>query len=124
MGITEGGVTPDMPFITEYKRGKGKIVMVGSMPSGEQGTEMLRALLKHYAKEAGITIATDVTPGTIVIPREGKNTIQWVIVNMNGKGGAVTLPAQLKDAFTGEAVIDNNIKIEPYGCRVMESDKI
>jgi beta-galactosidase len=109
-----------MPFITEYRKGKGKIVMLGSMPSGELGVEMLRNLVAYYAGEAGITIATDVQPGTLVVPRKGKDFIQWVIINMDGKGGAVTVPVPFKDAFTGGLEEAGRVSIGPYDCRVIE----
>jgi beta-galactosidase len=120
VGMTEDGVTPGIPFITEYRKGKGKIVMLGSMPSGGQGVEMLRKLVAHYAGEAGITIATDVQPGTLVVPRRGKDFIQWVIINMDGKGGAVTVPVPFKDAFTGGLEEAGRVSIGPYDCRVIE----
>lgn len=119
-GIIEGGITSNMPFITECKRGRGRIVMLGSMPEGEQGMLMLRRLLIHYAKEANISLLYDVTPGTIVVPRKGKDFLQWAIINMDGKGGEVTLPMNCKDALTDEAIVDEKIHIEAYDCRVVE----
>lgn len=120
IGLIEEGVTPGMPFITEYRKGKGKIVMLGSMPTGDQGVEMLQTLVTHYAEEAGINMVTDVQTGTIVVPRKGENLVQWVIINMDGKGGAVTVPAPFKDVFTGEQKISGKVSVDPYECKVLE----
>jgi beta-galactosidase len=119
-GMTEDGATPGMPFITEYPRGKGKIVMLGSMPSGEQGVEMLRRLVAHYAGEAGITRAVKGQPGTLVVPRKGKDFVQWVVINIDGKGGEVTIPVPYKDAFSGRQEEAGKFNIGPYDCKVIE----
>lgn len=120
VGVTEGGVTPDLPFITECSRGKGKIVMLGSMPSGEQGIKMLGNVIMHYAKVAGVSVASNVNPGTIVVPRKGKGFSQWVIINLDGKGGSVTIPQNSKDSFSGEIISDEKVYVEPYECKVIQ----
>lgn len=100
VGTIEGGLTPGLAFVTEKRCGKGKIVMLGSLPAGEDG--LLDALIAHYADEAGVTLRTDVTPGTIVAPRRGDGFDVWVVVNMDGRGGSVTLPSAGIDALTQE----------------------
>jgi beta-galactosidase len=120
IGHIEDGVTPGLPFITEHKKGNGKIVMLGSMPTGEKGVEMLQKLVVHYAQDAGIKLATDVQAGTMVVPRKGRNSEMWVIINMDGKGGTVTLPEAYKDAFTGELMASGRVSVEPYECKVLE----
>ncbi|MDD9269130.1 beta-galactosidase [Paenibacillus sp. GCM10023248] len=104
VGTIEGGLSPGLAFVTEKRCGKGKIVMLGSMPAGEEGQRMLDALIIHYADEAGVTLRTDVTPGTIVAPRRGDGFDVWVVVNMDGKGGSVTLPAGGVDVLTQELI--------------------
>ena len=120
MGVIEEGVTPNMPFITECKRGKGKIVTIGSMPTGSQGREMLKKLVLRYTIEAGITSIIDATTGMLVVPRKGNDLVQWVMINMDGKGGEVTLPMRCKDAFTQEYIQPGKIKIGAYQCKVVE----
>ncbi len=120
IGHIEDGVTPGLPFITEHKKGKGKIIMLGSMPTGEKGVEMLQKLVVHYAQDAGIKLAADVQAGTMVVPRKGKNSVMWVIINMDGNGGTVTLPESYKDVFTGELMASGRVKVEPYECKVLE----
>ena len=73
MGTVHGGVTPGLAFITEYKIGKGKIVMIGSTPQGEEGKAMMEKIIDHYACEAGISVRVNATQGTIVAPRHGKD---------------------------------------------------
>ncbi|MCY9668120.1 hypothetical protein M5X11_24885 [Paenibacillus alginolyticus] len=57
--MIKNGLTPGKAFITEARRGKGKIIMLGSMPMGEDGNVMVKKLIDHYAAEAGISLRTD-----------------------------------------------------------------
>src|SRR5690606_38273806 len=102
VGEIREGLTPGLAFLTEHRYGQGKVVMLGSMPGGEEGEAMLRKLIRHYADEAGVTARSDVTPGTLVAPRyEASGQTVWFIVNMDGRGGSVILPCQGTDALTG-----------------------
>jgi beta-galactosidase len=122
LGIIEQGLTPGLAFLTERKLGKGKVVMLGSMPAGEEGDEMLKRLICHYAGEAGVSLLSDVTKGTIVAPRRGTGYEIWVVVNMNGEGGSVTLPRKGTDAVTGEAVSEGSLTIGRFEHRVIRFD--
>ncbi|RTE04370.1 beta-galactosidase [Paenibacillus whitsoniae] len=120
VGTVEGGLTPGLAFLTEKTHGQGKIVLLGAMPAGEQ---LLSALIVHYADEAGVTVRTDVTKGTIVAPRTGEDGDVWVVVNMDGAGGRVTLPAAGRDAVTGEAVAAGVLKVARYAYKVIRFEK-
>lgn len=119
LGIIEQGPASGKAFITEHKQGKGKIVMLGSMPAGEAGDVMLKRLISHYAEEAGITMKTDVTPGTIVAPRTGPDGIVWVMINMDGKGGEVTLHKDAVDLIANKREAAGRLTIGPYQYRII-----
>ncbi|WP_159887145.1 beta-galactosidase [Paenibacillus puerhi] len=119
VGTISGGLTPGAAFLTERRCGEGKLVMLGSMPAGEEGDALLRKLIDHYADEAGVTLRTDVTPGTIVAPRKGDGFDVWIIVNMDGKGGRVTLPRQGYDELEGSEVQAGLLNIAPFGYKAI-----
>jgi len=119
VGVIREGLTPGKAFITECRRGAGKIVMLGSMPAGDEGSAMLRALIDHYARETNVTLRTDVTPGTVVAPRQGSGYRLWVIVNMDGQGGTVTLPEDGIDAITQQPVPQGALAVGKYEYRVI-----
>lgn len=106
IGIVEGGVTPGTAFLTEQPYGKGKIVMLGSMPMGEDGNIMIEKMINHYAEEADIIPTYTVSKGTIAIPRGGTDGDIVIAVNMDGKGG--------------ELVYNEVYKIEPFGYKVIK----
>ncbi|WP_046176277.1 beta-galactosidase [Domibacillus indicus] len=112
VGTVTKGVTSGKAFLTEYKAGKGKVIMLGSLPRGEEGKELMAQIIRHYASEAGVTVKTDVSPGTIAAPRETEDgQTFWVVVNMDGKGGRVTVPSE------------GTITFEPYEYKVIEFKK-
>lgn len=120
VGVLERGLTPGYAFITERRLGKGKLVLLGSMPAGEDGDRMLRRLIGRYADEAGVAMRTDVTEGTIVAPRVGSDGADiWIAVNMDGAGGRVSLPRGGTDLLTQERLEAGVLEIGAFGCRAV-----
>lgn len=118
VGMIEKGPASGKAFITEHKCGNGKIVMLGSMPAGEAGDIMMKKLISHYAEEAGVTQKTDATPGTVVAPRKGADGLVWVVINMDGKGGAVTLDGNGTDLLSDRPV-SGRVTLGPHEYRVI-----
>ncbi|NMO96546.1 beta-galactosidase [Paenibacillus lemnae] len=119
MGTLLGGPSPGMSFLTEYRRGLGKLVLLGSMPAEEEGSEMLEQILIHYGQEANVKRLLPFTQGTIVIPRKSHHEDLWVIINMNGQGGSVTLPMNGTDKLTGVSISAGNLVVKPYEYRLI-----
>ncbi|WP_019635997.1 beta-galactosidase [Paenibacillus fonticola] len=120
IGSISEGLTPGLAFLTEHRHGDGKIVMLGSMPSGDEGDRLLRQLIRHYANEAMVTVQSDVTPGTIVAPRRGADgQTVWIIVNMDGRGGSVTLPCRGTDALTCDELQPGQVTVDAFGYRAI-----
>ncbi|OCT15557.1 beta-galactosidase [Paenibacillus pectinilyticus] len=120
VGTVTSGLTPGLAFLTEKSHGKGKIVMLGSMPAGDEGEEMLNRLIVHYADAAGVSLRTDVTIGTIVAPRHGADCDIWVVVNMDGAGGSVTLPQDGFDPNTRAIYRAGRLEIGRYEHKVIQ----
>ncbi|WP_078544594.1 beta-galactosidase [Litchfieldia alkalitelluris] len=120
VGIINEGISAGHAFITEKSRGKGKIVMLGSLPEGEAGDILLSKLINHYAEDANVQLHTDVSKGTIVAPRDLNGDVVWVIVNMDGHGGTVTLPCIGIDSLTGGTVDKGILKLNPFEYKVIK----
>jgi beta-galactosidase len=119
VGRLDSPQAPGLGFIVERRRGKGAVVLLGAEPQGDAGEALLRALIDHYARQAGVTERYEVSPGTLVCPRVGAGGRRsWVVVNMDGKGGRLTIPSGARDARTGRGVAPGRAEIEPYGYRV------
>lgn len=120
MGYTKGGQTPDLSFITENKVGKGKIVMVGSLPIEENGDLIWEKLIDHYAEESGIIVKYNVSKGTVAIPRHDEKNKYIVLVNMNGNGGIFELEQFAIDVLTKEELKPSKVIIDPFSYKVIK----
>jgi beta-galactosidase len=76
-------------------------------------------MIGRYADEAGVTLRTDVTPGTIVAPRQGDGCRVWVVVNMDGAGGTVTVPQRCFDMLAQRPVEPGPLAVGRYEYRVL-----
>ncbi|MBM7603876.1 beta-galactosidase [Metabacillus crassostreae] len=123
VGIISEGISKGKTFMTEHSVGKGKVVMLGSLPTAESGEKLLINCLNHYAEEANVLIKTDVTEGTIVVPRQGSNEVVWIIVNMDGNGGSVTIPHDAVDGITGEFIPKGIYEANAYEHKVVSFQK-
>jgi beta-galactosidase len=120
VGTIEEGLAKGKSFISEYKLGRGKIVMLGSMPMGETGDLLLRKLIEHYSQEAGVTLRTDVSEGTIVAPRHGKGYSIWFVINMDGNGGSVTIPQTAIDLQTNSVVEPGKLELGKFEFKIIQ----
>ncbi|ULT59738.1 beta-galactosidase [Neobacillus drentensis] len=119
VGLIEEGLSEGKSFITEHRLGAGKMVMLGSMPQGAEGSLMLQKLVDHYSREANLSLRTDVTKGTIVAPRQGEGYSVWFVINMDGNGGSVTLPIEGIDLQTNRKVSPGKLEIGKFEYRVI-----
>ncbi len=91
-----------------------------ALPDGKAGAKLLAKLVAHYAKQAGVTLRFDATPGTVVCPRTtADGETLWVVVNLNGKGGRVRVPKGATDALTGKKLPAGPLKLARYGWRAV-----
>lgn len=76
--VISEGQAKGRAFITEKHQGKGKIILLGSMPTGDEGN----ALINDATNDVELSYTLDVDPGIVVIPRQqGDNNKQLWIVN-------------------------------------------
>lgn len=123
VGVIEEGLSEGKSFISEHKLGAGKIVMLGSMPIGDEGDLLLQKLVNHYAEEAEISLRTDVSEGTIVAPRQGDGYTVWFVINMDGNGGSVTIPQAGTDLQTNSSIEPGKLEIGKFEYRIFQFDK-
>src|SRR5690606_18198467 len=92
-------------YLTERALGKGKVVFLGAHPTGDDGRLFLQDLVHQYAQEAGAAAPFSVTPGTVVCPRvKDDGTQVLIVINMDGKGGKLSLPRGATNAVTGKSL--------------------
>ncbi|TRZ38183.1 beta-galactosidase [Niallia circulans] len=121
IGTIKGGLVSGKAFLTEKQLGKGKIVMLGSLPTGEAGSKMLTEMIRTYAREAGVAADITTSEGTIAAPREQDGRTYWIVVNMDGKGGTVSIPNVVFDCIQEEDIPAGDLQIGNYEYRVLQS---
>ncbi|WP_440903364.1 beta-galactosidase [Catenovulum sp. SX2] len=123
IGTIDSGVAEGNAFITERSIGKGKVVVLGAQPHGDNSQDFINKVIEHYAADAGVTQKYPVTAGTILAPRIDKDgNALWVVLNMDGQGGEVTLPAGSVDAQSGKK-LPTKLSIDKYQWRVIKPAK-
>jgi beta-galactosidase len=120
IGTIEEGLSKGNSFLAEHQVGEGKIVMLGSLPLGESGDLLLKKLVDHYSKESLLTLRTDVSNGTIVAPRQGDGYKVWFIINMDGKGGSVTIPQTGVDMQTKGIVEPGTLELGRFEYKIIQ----
>lgn len=121
LGSLNSDLAPGTAFFTERKLGLGKLVIMSAHPIGDTGKTFIEMLIQHYAKDAQATKPIEASIGTIVCPRiDNQGAVLWVVVNMDGKGGTVKVPANAKDAITGQSV-NSVLELKRYEWRLIKS---
>ncbi len=121
LGVLESGLVPGTAFLTERRLGQGKIVLLSAHPSGDDGKVFIANLIKGYAQEVNARASFEVTQGTVVCPRVDKQGRPlWVIINMDGQGGSLKLPADCQDALTGQVLKGSTLKLGSYEWRAIQ----
>lgn len=121
VGPLKTDLAPDLAFLTERRLGRGSVVVLGAMPDGPEGRKLLDKLVSHYAAQVGVERPCAASPGTIVHLRRRNNGRElWIVVNMNGQGGEITLPRGATDALTGAPIGARSIRVGRYDWRALE----
>lgn len=118
VGTLQSALAPGLALLTERTLGAGSIVVLGALPEGAEGRGLLERLVAHYAALAGIVTRAASSPGTLICPRvfaDGRPL--WIVVNLDGRGGQVTLPSGATDAFSGELIPAGTYQLARYEWR-------
>jgi beta-galactosidase len=120
VGTLQTNLAKDVAFLTERRIGAGAVVVLGAQPDGAEGRKLLDRIVAHYAGQAKVGLRFAVTPGTLVCPRvTNDGHALWVVINMDGQGGEVTLSRQATDALSGTAVAAGALSVGRYEWRVL-----
>ena len=120
IGKVVNGVGKGKHFITENQVGKGKVVLIGSMPSGDEGKVVLHKLISRYA---GGCDHFEVSEGTYAAPRVDNTGKIVFVINMDGQGGWINLPSGGSDALNEGVILEpGRLNIEAHGYRAIRTN--
>ena len=96
--------------VTSSILGKGRIIVLGTMPP----SDVLSSLLKDLCAQAGVSPMMKGSDNVIIVPRNGDTTEGLIAVEIENKRGWLELPSPMVDLISGRRVAER-IEIEPYG---------
>lgn len=118
-GVLEGGPTPGLGVLSEFELGAGRIVVLGAQPIAADSDRLVRALVRHYAREAEVSQWYTVTEGTLVAPWGNSEESLLIAVNLDGKGGSVVLPEGTVSCDDDmQRSVAGTVMLDPYAHRV------
>lgn len=100
--------------VTSTRVGKGRIVVLATMPA----PQATRALLARLAAEAGVEPAAKASEHLLVVPRQGAAGRGAVAVETHGEPATLELSAPATDLVTGRRH-EGRVKVAPYGVMVL-----
>ncbi|MEG1515459.1 MAG: beta-galactosidase [Clostridia bacterium] len=123
LGTVSEGIGAGLAFLTEQHLGKGRIVLLGTQPSGVQGRDMLKRIIGFCAETSGIREKCKTTEGTIFINRKNGEDVYTFVLNMDGNGGKFFAVPDCVNAVTGESIASGWNELGKYEYVVVKRKK-
>jgi len=101
--------------ITSRKMGKGRIIVLGTLPRPED----LLKLFASAAAEADVHPVADASDNLLVVPRSGEAGEGLMLVEYENRPARIALPKPATDLLTGQTE-SGEIEVEPYGVKVLK----
>lgn len=100
--------------VTQIGVGKGKILLLGSIPSEQD----LVRIVRLAAEEAGVDIP-EVTGNVAVVPRVGKGRRGLILAEYGNAGASCVLKSPMTDILSGKSY-DGKVELAPYEILILE----
>ena len=114
LAVYTEGPGAGLAAVTVRKMGKGRVVVLGTLPSPADLLKMLQPI----AAEAGIAPVANASENLLVVPRDGVAGKGLMLVEFENRPARIALPRQATDLLTGR-VESGEIEIPPYGVKVL-----
>ena len=103
--------------VTQTPYGKGKIVVLGCLPS----EAALVALCKNLCKEKNILPVCEASRNLSVVKREGAAGVVYAVVETDYEKGLFCCPCRANDRLSGKTYEEGEqIEVKPYGVMLLE----
>lgn len=107
----KNGFLKGLCAIAEKQIGKGKIILLGTVPKPEHFSDFLSSI--------GINPGFDASENVVAIKRKGEKHNGLIVLEMRNNNGYIILDNTYKDVLTGE-IVSNKLLIDPYQVRVLQ----
>ncbi len=113
---TEGPMKGLAAIVTR-KIGKGRIVLLGTLPE----PRALGEILLRTASESGVAAPPAGSPHLLIVPRDGAAGRGTIAVELEGKPASMVLDAPARDLLTGREHGRGTVEIAPFGVVVLQN---
>ncbi len=110
------GPMAGLAAVTSRRLGKGRIVLLGTLPEPAALARLLAVILA----DAGVTPAADASANVLVVPRSGRAGNGLVVVELHNQAGWIRLPGPATDLISGQT-LEGEVQVSPYGVMVLRS---
>jgi beta-galactosidase GanA len=111
------GPMKGLAAIVESKMGKGKVVVLGTMPEANAWVK----LVARIAARSGIAPAAKASPNLLGVPRAGKGGEGMIVVELENKPATISIPKASVDLLTGKRYAKGSIRVKPYSVMVLKT---
>jgi beta-galactosidase GanA len=108
------GPLKGLAAVTETHVGKGRIVLLGTLPIAED----LQRLMLRLGAQCGVHPSAEATPNVLVVPRHGEAGEGMVVLELHNEPGKLTLPNPAMDLLS-KSDYSGDITISPYQVLVL-----
>ncbi len=114
LAVYTEGPGAGLAAITTRKLGKGRVVVLGTLPRPD---DLLR-MFARIACEAGVQPVADASENLLVVPRSGEAGEGVIVVEYQNRPARIALPRSAEDLLTGR-MESGEIEIPQYGVKVL-----
>ncbi len=114
----EEGPMQGLAAVACRRRGRGRIVLLGTLPE----PAAWGAFLLRLAAEAGVAAPVTASPGLLAVPRSGEAGDGLVAVELQGRPATLDLGSGMRDLLTQTRHEKGTIGIPPHGVVVLRND--
>ena len=115
LAVYTEGPGAGLAAVTTRKVGKGRVIVLGTLPSPDDLLRMFRPI----AAEAGVEPVADASGNLLVIPRAGDAGEGVIVVEFENRPARIALARPATDLLTGR-VESGEIEIPAYGVKVLK----
>ncbi|MFZ4724868.1 MAG: beta-galactosidase trimerization domain-containing protein, partial [Paludibacter sp.] len=115
-----GGAHDKKPAIIENSVGKGRVILLGTDP----GKTALKKLLLHAAEKANVKLLATGDEQVVIVPRKGKESSGWVLVNLSKNAKKIVLNTDaksFKNILLDTKITSNEFELKPYEVQVLKT---
>lgn len=122
-GHVKRGQAEGYAFVTEKPLGKGKIVLVGSMPVGYEGKLIWQKIIRDYTSHLKLKNKLILDSGIVVIPRKNlrNNKQQYWLVNFTNEEKGWKSTASFYDLLEDKEIKPGKYLLPPFGYKTLEA---